>query len=274
MSMSAIPIGLCADDFGIAPGVSRAIADLAGAGRLTAISCMTATSCWKGEATRLRDLPAGVEIGLHITLTSRERGLNALAAAAFSGVLDRRAVAAAFDEQLDQFTAAVGREPAFLDGHLHVHELPIVRDVVAETWRRRLSGRPWIRNTATPISRVVRRPVARARAGALAWLGAAARRRWLRIGARTNADFAGVRDFDETASYRQLMRHFLQAPRSGLLIMCHPGDPDATLAAADPVVGPRRDEFDYLASGAFPEDLDAAGATLKPFGADMASDGR
>ena len=264
MSPPAIPIALCADDFGLAPGVSQAIADLAVAGRLTSISCMTGTTHWRAESGRLRDLPDGIEIGLHVTLASHDRSLAVLAAEAFSGRLNSRAIASEIETQLDRFEAAAGRQPDFLDGHLHVHQLPSIRDVVAEIWRTRLAGRPWIRNTATSAERIARRPVARLRAGALSCLGAGARRRWSSSGAATNADFAGVRDFNESAGYRTLMRHYLRNPRAGLLVMCHPGLPDSSLAAVDPVVEPRRGEFDYLASGEFVDDLRAAGAYLQP----------
>jgi predicted glycoside hydrolase/deacetylase ChbG (UPF0249 family) len=47
------PIWLCADDYGIAPGVSKAIRDLVVRGRLNATSAMTvAPSLDQGEGRR------------------------------------------------------------------------------------------------------------------------------------------------------------------------------------------------------------------------------
>lgn len=268
MSASQVPIALCADDFGIAPGVSEAIATLAARGRLSAISCMTDGVAWRAEAPRLRDLPPAIELGVHITLTGPSRSLGALAGAAFLGRLDIAAATRDIEWQLDSFETMLGRRPDFIDGHLHVHELPILRDLVAAIWQRRLGEAVWIRNTASPMGRVLARPVARLRASVLAVLGHQARRRWQRVGARTNADFAGVRDFDERLPYRALMQLFLRNARPGLLVMCHPGEPDAVLAAEDPVVAPRAEEFAYLASAMFEEDLAAAGAWLAPLSAD------
>lgn len=264
MTAGPRPITLCADDFGIAPGVDRGILELAGRGRLSAVSCMTTAIAWPQDAPRLRDVPAGIELGVHIVLTSPQRPLGLLWADAMLGRLDRAAISTTIERQIDAFESALGRAPDFIDGHLHVHELPRIRGLVAEIWTRRLGRGVWIRNTATSASRIVARPVARARAAVLAALGVGARRLWRRIGATTNADFAGVRDFDERAPYGTLMRAYLQAPVPGLLVMCHPGVPDAVLAAADPVVESRALELAYLASEAFDADLATANARLAP----------
>jgi predicted glycoside hydrolase/deacetylase ChbG (UPF0249 family) len=51
----------------------------------------------------------------------------------------------------------------------------------------------------------------------------------------------------------------------GLLVMCHPGLPDAALATLDPVGEPRLAEYEFLKSQAFPALLDAAGVRLARF---------
>src|SRR5581483_5332835 len=67
-------ITLCADDYGIAPGVNEAIRDLVARGRLNATSVMVvAPSCSRAEAQSLAGLNAAktrVAIGLHLTLTA------------------------------------------------------------------------------------------------------------------------------------------------------------------------------------------------------------
>jgi predicted glycoside hydrolase/deacetylase ChbG (UPF0249 family) len=164
----AIPVALCADDYGIAPGVDDGIVALAEAGRISAISCMTVLPRWPAAAQRLPPLAATVEIGLHFTLTllaplgtmpglapdGRLPPLGRLLAAAAARRLDRAEIAAEFARQWDAFTAALGRPPDFVDGHQHVHQFPVVRDAVAAA----LAGRPvWLRKTATPPGRLLRR---------------------------------------------------------------------------------------------------------------------
>ena len=69
MSGAARTLGLCADDFGLWPSVSHAIARLARAQRLTGVSCMTTGDAWRASAPLLADLPESVEVGLHFNLT-------------------------------------------------------------------------------------------------------------------------------------------------------------------------------------------------------------
>jgi chitin disaccharide deacetylase len=96
----------------------------------------------------------------------------------------------------------------------------------------------------------------------LAAFGTMARRTWRAAGIATNADFAGVRSFAERGSYGALMRRYLIGARPGLLIMCHPGNPDAELGRIDTVIATRADELAYLGSDAFAADLVAAECRL------------
>jgi predicted glycoside hydrolase/deacetylase ChbG (UPF0249 family) len=274
-----VPVGLCADDFGIAPGVDDGIAALAEAGRISAVSCIAVLPRWPAAARRLAPLVGHVEIGLHLTLTGlapcgpmprlapdgRLPPLGRLGRAAFAGRLDGSAVAgeiaAEIARQFDAFAAALGHTPDFVDGHQHVHQFPGIREPVAAALAVH-AGSAWIRNTATTPGRLLRRGIAVPRAAFLAGLGTAARRHWRRAGLTGNADFAGVRNFSESAPYRTLMRRFLADARPGLLVMCHPGTADAELAGRDPVTAPRAAELAYLGGPAFADDLAAAGCRL------------
>ncbi|TMJ35008.1 MAG: ChbG/HpnK family deacetylase [Alphaproteobacteria bacterium] len=67
-------IWLCADDYGMAPGINIAIRDLVVRGRLNATSVlMVAPSCHRAEAASLSVLNSAaprVAIGLHVALTA------------------------------------------------------------------------------------------------------------------------------------------------------------------------------------------------------------
>src|SRR4249919_97545 len=133
-------IHLCADDYGIAPGVNAAIRDLVTRGRLNATSVMVvAPSFSPAEAQSLAMLNTGgtrVAIGLHLTLTGPLKPLAAqyapLADGAFLPLattlrlavqqrLDMAALSAELRAQFEAFASAFGRSPDFVDGHQHVH---------------------------------------------------------------------------------------------------------------------------------------------------------
>jgi len=69
-------LALCADDFGLAPGLSAGIARLAHAQRLTAVSCITNSPHWAAAAPLLNHLPDSVDVGLHLNF-SEGRPLSA-----------------------------------------------------------------------------------------------------------------------------------------------------------------------------------------------------
>jgi predicted glycoside hydrolase/deacetylase ChbG (UPF0249 family) len=262
-------LALCADDFGLAPGISRGIAELAQRERLQAVSCLTNAGHWRSDAALLRGLPASVETGLHFNLTEGAPASAELAARwpvlpslerlivlAHLRRLPRAALAAELAAQWQGFADATGRAPAFVDGHQHVHHLPVVREIVLQGLARH-SPPPAVRNTgriAGPGFQLKRWLIAGT--GGRRLLQALKQRRIAH-----NPALTGVYDF-VPGRYRQRMQQWLAAlPADGALLFCHPGAPD-TSGVADPIAAARVDEARYLGSDEFSADLRAAGVRL------------
>jgi predicted glycoside hydrolase/deacetylase ChbG (UPF0249 family) len=262
-------VALCADDYGLAPPISRGIVELARLGRLSAVSCLVTQPHWPAAAPPLADLPAGVQLGLHFNLTQGEPAsaalrthwprLPALPSLMLGAALSRLPRAALADEwraQWQRFVTAVGRSPDFIDGHQHVHHLPGVREVVLE---------------AAQASGVAVRSTGRVGGPGHAfkrWViersgGRALRRELAARGIAHNAVLTGVYDFSPR-DYRALMRAWLAAvPAEGALLMCHPAQPGAS-DIDDPIADARVREAAYLASAEFADDLARAGISLGP----------
>ena len=252
--MATRGILLCADDYGVAPGVGRAIRDLAQRGRLSAVSCMTLWPGFEAEARLLAPLADGIDLGLHLTLTS-ERSLARFAIQACLRTLDTGAVAAALRAQLAAFAAGFGRPPDFIDGHQHVHLLPGVRQRVIEE-ASRLGA--YLRVTDEPLAAIARTRVAPAKAVLLSLLGRPLAREARRRAIRSNRGFRGARSFAEPGPFRELFRRMVAGVAPGTLVMCHPGLVDAELEARDSLTRPREEEYRYFAGSDFPADLAAA----------------
>lgn len=265
--MAARTLTLCADDFGLSAPISRGIAMLARNGRLTATSCITNAPHWREAAPLLRDLPETVTVGLHFNLTegrplSRELAqvwpeLPALPRLLVMSQLRRLPVAALRAEwqaQVDAFVQATGRAPQMVDGHQHVHDLPLIRQVVLDGIAP-LTPRPAVRSTARLLGPgfAFKRFVIE-RTG-----GRALRRELLRHGLRHNASLLGAYDFSDP-DYRGLMRRWLaELPREGGMLFCHPAE---TAGAGDAIGEARVRELAYLESDAFSADLAEAQVTL------------
>ncbi len=267
-SASTAGVLLCADDFAMTNGVSRAIVELAELGRISATSAMTTSAHWPAHATWLARIRGRVSAGLHLNLTlgsplgtmpafapgRRFPSLGKVTFLTVSGRIDRKELAAEITRQLASFEAELGFPPDHIDGHQHVHALPIIRMVLLEVLGRRYplkSTRPLLRDPTDRLDRILIRGAGRSKALTLGGLtlgfGAKARA----AGFETNRGFGGVTNFAESRAPSD----FAAASRAigpRHMVMCHPGFVDDELKKLDPITGRRQQEFDYLAGSGFP----------------------
>ncbi|QEL23192.1 ChbG/HpnK family deacetylase [Bosea sp. F3-2] len=254
---------LCADDFAMTEGVSRAILDLLARGRLTATGAMTNRPHWRRLALELAAFAGTADLGLHLNLTCAAPiatmsrlapdgtlpGLKDVArAAAVSGVV-RAEIAGEIARQLDAFEDAMGRPPDFVDGHQHVHVLPGVRRALLDLLARRYpAGSLYVRDPADRVAAIRARGVAVGKALVIAGLALGFRSAALKRELRVNSGFAGVAPFDPHRDFGADLARFLIAPGKVHLVMCHPGFIDAELAGLDPVTATRPIEHAALAA--------------------------
>ncbi len=260
---------ICVDDFALHAGIDDAAIQLAAMGRVHAIGCLVGAKAWTTRP--LADLHglAGIDIGLHLDLTETplragsRRTLRTVIAMSLLHVLDAGQVRAEIRAQLDAFEDALGRPPDFIDGHQHVHQLPVVRaqlldELATRVGPARPGWRPWLRNTRAARGQGGPgglKPLIIQMLGARA-LATLARRR----GFAQNHALLGVYDFrGGEPRYRSLLARWLSCAASGDLLMCHPATGDD---AGDPLIAARRAEFEVLRSADFMAWADDAGVTL------------
>ncbi|MGZ5180909.1 MAG: ChbG/HpnK family deacetylase [Ramlibacter sp.] len=258
---------VCIDDYALGPGVDAAVLELAARGRVSATSCMVGLARWPAAAAALRSLaPGTIDTGLHLDFTeapldrSLRSGLGAFIARAYLGALPARRIAAEVAAQFDAFEQAMGRPPDHVDGHQHVHQLPVVRDALFDQMQRRGLQRAWLRGTRAPRREPGLKP------GVIAALGGARLRAM--AGARgipVSGCLLGVYGFDaDAAGYRQLLAGWLQRAAEGDVLMCHPARSEGS-PAGDPIATARLIEHGVLASEAWPELLAQAGVAVGRF---------
>jgi len=265
---------LCADDYGIAPGVDAAIRDLIARGRLNATSVMVVAPSFTPDEASALTHAGKAAVGLHLTLTAPFKPLTAdfrpLAQTTFHSVqamlrlallrrLDQAALAREVEAQLAAFARSFGRPPDFIDGHQHVHLFPQVRDAVLDAARRLAPG-AWVRQCGSVAS--LRERVKDPKGLLIDALSRAVRRRAGKLGIATNPAFAGTYTYRPDADFARLFPGFLTAFPADGLIMCHPGQVDDELKRLDPLTTLREREYAYFSSDAFPAALKAYGLTL------------
>jgi predicted glycoside hydrolase/deacetylase ChbG (UPF0249 family) len=271
-------IWLCADDYGIAPGVDAAIRDLIKRGRLNATSVMVVAPSFAPQSAAMLDAlnsaGARAAIGLHVTLTGPLRPktpdympavegaflpLGATLRLAMQQRLDMSALTREVEAQFAAFSAAFGRPPDYVDGHQHVQLFPQVRHAVLDVTRR-LSPKVWVRQcgSSLPLHRRLTDP----KGLLIDWLSREFRARADRFGIPTNPAFAGTYTYRANADFAQIFPTFLDGMPEGGLIMCHPGFVDAELERLDPLTTLREREYAYFCSDRFVEGLKAHDLTL------------
>jgi chitin disaccharide deacetylase len=264
-------IVLCADDYAMTNGISRAIIELAEAGRLSATSAMTTSPHWPSHATWLARARGKIAAGLHLNLTlgsplgsmpnfAPERqfpGISRMTSRALTGRIPKAEVRGEIERQLAAFELEMGFAPDHIDGHQHVHALPriraIVLDVVTQRYGR-AARRPLLRDPADTLGANLWRGRSCVKAITLSALsfgfGPAARR----AGFTVNDGFSGVTDFAPAAVGADFAAA-CGSLGSRPMIMCHPGFVDDELIRLDPVTERRQRELDFLMRGGFPEPI-------------------
>jgi predicted glycoside hydrolase/deacetylase ChbG (UPF0249 family) len=271
-------IWLCADDYGISPGVNRGIRELIARGRINATSVMVlAPACDRAESEALRAAARASRhcaIGLHVTLTAPFNPLTLhmrplagdaflplghLLARALLRRLDPEIFRAEIAAQLARFKDLYGYAPAFVDGHQHVQLFPQIRDAFIAAVHAD-APQAWVRQGGGAES--LSAQFATPKALLLDVLSRAFRAKAVAAGLATNTAFTGAYNFDPATDYAVRMREFLTPLPDGGLMMCHPGFADETLARLDPVTTAREREYAYFAGEDFPKLLAALNMTL------------
>lgn len=271
-------IWLCADDYGMSPGVNRAIRELISMKRLNATSVMVVGAAV--DRTEIDGLTRAVAanpncaIGLHATLTApfhpltlhfkplnggQFLPLGRLLRASLLHRLDPEIAQAELLAQIAAFRQMFGRAPDYIDGHQHVQLFPQIRDAFLAALKDAAPG-AWVRQCgrSLPLAQRLDSP----KALLLDVLSETFRKKSARLDIAFNPGFAGAYDMVRGRDFADAMQGFLNGLPDGGLVMCHPGFVDETLVSLDNVTHQREREFAFLSSDDFPRLLAATNVTL------------
>lgn len=264
---------LCADDYGQNKAINEGIVLLAKNQRINAISCLVNAPDWQKSAEQLKPLKKDFFIGLHLNFTfgralstewqenysKQFKSLFFLMSQMYLKHCALSHVVAEISAQLKAFKEATGTDPAFIDGHQHVHQLPLIRDALVQIFKQ-TKLRAFCRNTSNgwqDFFSLTSFP----KQQALALLGGISWQRQLqqqKIAANTS--FSGLYDFRKATNYRHYFQSFLHRSRHEGLILCHPGTRSTDIL--DPLHSFRPFELDYFMSEAYLTDLRQANCQL------------
>lgn len=137
--------------------------------------------------------------------------------------------------------------PDHIDGHQHVHVLPVVRYALLDVVSKRYATNPPLIRVTTHLHRALLGPgPAKSKAAMVGLLGLGFAKFVRDAGPPVNDTFAGFSTFDVARPYAKELHDALREPGQRHVVMCHPGHPDAELARLDPVVTRRGMEYEAL----------------------------
>jgi chitin disaccharide deacetylase len=231
---------VCADDYGLRDDINRAILELTESCRLSAVSCMVSLArCTPDTLAELHVHRDHIDIGLHLCLTDEGEQLSSsmpgrkfalpsfglLLRQALLGRVRPRDIALQVSDQYDRFVEKCGRQPDYIDGHLHAHQLPGVRRGLLDfLLTLPPASRPYVRNTRLPVRTLWRQGLPWTKASFIGTFGA---RLWKQLHAAsvpTNDGFAGIYDFRRWSDYQDFFPRFLAClPHANGILVTHPG---------------------------------------------------
>jgi predicted glycoside hydrolase/deacetylase ChbG (UPF0249 family) len=270
---------LIADDFGLSPGINRAILELLAEGLISGTSAMVNMPYFAAGADSLSTFRDKAELGLHLTLTLGRPtsampklaptgpfpSLKEIMRKSVTGKLDHTELSNEIFRQITLFRAQMGFLPHYIDGHQHVHILPFIRAALFDALARIPNYRPWIRNPFDRLGAIIARGVEVRKSLTLAALSLGFGTQCARRGYRTNDSFSGASDFDPLSDYTAMFASYLKVPARAHLVMCHPGYIGRDEILPDPVRDTRSIELQFLKSAEFKLLLTMAGISVSRF---------
>ncbi len=276
--MSGRRLVVNADDFGLAPGVSRGILEANRIGVVTSTSVIVTMPTWNVTSRLLQRAPASLGVGLHFDMLSGRpliadsslvcavtgtfHSYPALLHRILTGRIACRDVERECGAQIARLRVTLlarGLTITHIDSHRHTHVLPVIATGV-----RRAAHRSHIDIIRYPVERQLRGAdqFGRARAVLLRAL-ASFQRASPSAQARGFLGIAWQGSSDFTARLVHLSEH-LRAPVTEL--MCHPGYVDDALRQVDRFTLHRELELDALCASGLRASWERAGIRLVNFG--------
>lgn len=238
------PVIINVDDLGLSEPVNEAVIRLAQMQRIQATSYMSHGSISADAVRELHNL--NIDIGLHLDLTGFNciGSLKHILLTSYLHLWPRTKIQNIINQQLNQFEDTIGQKPDFVDGHQHVHQLPVIRDILIRILQQRYHNTVAIRCT---------KPLQKNFKALLIYNlgGRALKKKLQKSHIAHNFAFGGVYDFNANVKELALKwKHWLGAiPYEGAVIMCHPALPSTMWH--DEIKVAREREWQWLSSDAF-----------------------
>ena len=256
---------VCADDFGVSSDVNDAIIRLLEHERISAVSCLVHGKAWAQGAVLLKNFRGMVDIGLH--LFYEEMPFNEILTLAYTKRLSRKTILKKFKFQLDSFMESTGMPPDYIDGHQHIHQLPVFRAALMDLIDSAGFDKIYIRNSASSLDDILKRRISIFKNIFIALPGFSLKKDLSNKKIPTNNDFLGIYNFNTTDDPGEIFEKLLRTvKKTNSIFVCHPGCGHKLPNGKSNFFDKKRaEELKYFESDQYKDTLERRGLYLSRF---------
>jgi len=240
---------VCADDFGASSQINEAIIRLLKDERISACSCLVTGKAWEQGSVLLKSFRGAADIGLHLIYD--DMPYHEIVTWAYTKRLKKGPILKKFKSQLDRFWESMARPPDHIDGHKHIHQLPVFKSALMDLMDMVGAHKIYVRNAGMGLDDILRRKTSILKNMYISFPGGSLKKDLFKKEIPTNNDFLGIYDFNAPLAPAEVFEKFLRTvKRTNSIVMCHPSFGE---------------ELRYLESNEYRETLERYGLYLTRF---------
>jgi hypothetical protein len=264
-SNKKLGIIVCADDFGMSFEINNAIIKLLEHRKISAVSCLVTGKAWDGGSNLLKRFQGEVDIGLHLSFGNLP--FNKILKLAYLKRVDRKIIFSEFKSQLSCFCKKLGHYPDFIDGHQHIHQLPVFRSALIDLVNIVRVDKVYIRNSSISLVDVFVRRISILKNILISIPGSSLKKYLFKKGIHTNNDLLGIYAFNTDIAPGKIFEVFLKTvKRSNSIFTVHPGYKNRQYNDKNSCLDIKREEeMKYLDSDNYKDALERSGFYLTRF---------
>jgi len=249
---------ICADDFAITTNVSKAIIKLLEKKKINSTSCIVTTKNASRNLNLLKKFNSKKDflIGLHLTLTNFIPSTKFIKIKRFGSIVNlylniffnnitREEIKNELLNQILIFKKKFGNYPKLIDGHHHIHQLPIISEILIGIIKELKIKEIIVRNTKVKLKDALSIKKNLYKTILLSIFGYFFRKKLIKNKIKTNDYFLGIYDFRNVEIFKKNFEIFNKS-NEFYIFMCHPGFSDKILKSLDSVTKQREIEFKIL----------------------------
>lgn len=252
---------ICADDFMLTKKISLGIISLIKKDKINAVSVMV---LFKKNKTYAQILKKKIKnyhtIGLHIVLTdfaplSKFQNIKKFSSIfdlifnLIKGKIKKIEIENEIKNQILEFKKIFGYLPKYIDGHHHVHQLPIISEILIKIINEiYVNNKPLVRNTNLKIPLIFQNKVELLKSILLSFIGLYLKKKLIKNIIPTNDYFFGVYNFKNKNDFKKNFILFKKYRSKNSIIMTHPSLPDKEIYKLDTLTSQRFVEYNLLMS--------------------------